>query len=43
MYSFFMSTKDDEAEDIPVIGMIDETTNEKYARAAGKKGAGQRG
>ena len=38
-----MSTKDEEARSNPVIGMIDEKTCGKYARATGRKGAGQAG
>ena len=40
---FFMSTKDEEAKDSPIIGMIDEATGEKCARAVGKKGLGESG
>ena len=40
---FFLSTKDGEAKDNPMIGMVDESTGEKYARAAGKKGVGADG
>ena len=38
-----MSNTDEEAKDNPVIGMIDEKTGEKNARATGKKGPGQGG
>ena len=31
------------AKDNPMIGMVDESTGEKYARAAGKKGVGADG
>ena len=40
---FFLITKDEEAKDNPMIGMVDESTGEKYARAAGKKGVGTDG
>ena len=40
---FFLSTQDEEAKDNPMIAMVDESTGEKYARAAGKKGAGTSG
>ena len=40
---FFLSTQDAEAKDNPMIAMVDESTGEKYARAAGKKGAGTSG
>jgi hypothetical protein len=38
-----MSKKDEEAKVNPIIGMIDEATGEKYARAAGRKGIGTAG
>ena len=40
---FFMSAKDEEATDNPVIGLSDEKTGEKYCRARRKNGAGQGG
>jgi hypothetical protein len=40
---FFMSQKDEQAKENPVIAMIDEGTGEKYARATGRKGIGQAG
>ena len=40
---FFLSLKDEEAKDNPMIGMVDESTGEKYARAAGMKGVGADG
>ena len=40
---FFMSKHDEEAKENPIIGMVDEQTGEKYARAAGRKGAGVAG
>ena len=40
---FFMSKQDEEAKDNPVIVMLDEETNEKYARATGRKGTGTDG
>ena len=39
----FLSTKDEEAKDNPMIGMVDESPGEKYPRAAGKKGIGSQG
>ena len=40
---FFMSTKDEEAKENPLIVMMDEETGEKYARAVGHKGVGTAG
>ena len=39
---FFMSTKDEQAHDNPLLVMLDEDT-EKYARAVGQKGMGRDG
>ena len=39
----YMRKKDEEACKNPVLVIIDEQTGEKYARATGKKGAGQDG
>ena len=38
---FFMSKADEQANENPVIVMVDEDTGEKYARAVGHKGIGQ--
>ncbi len=40
---FFMSKKDEEAKENPLIVMMDEETGEKYARAVGHKGVGTAG
>ncbi len=40
---FFMSSKDEEAKENPLIVMMDEETGEKYARAVGHKGVGTAG
>ena len=40
---FFMSRKDEEAKENPVLGMVDESTGDKYARATGQKGLGKNG
>ena len=40
---FFMSRKDEETKENPVLVMVDEKKGEKYARATGKKGAGHNG
>ena len=40
---FFMSKKDEEAKNNPLIVMVDEKTGERYARAVSKKGAGTGG
>ena len=38
---FFMSEKDEKANVNPLIVMLDEETNDKYARAVGQKGLGE--
>jgi len=38
---YFMSKRDEEAHENPVIIVLDESTNEKYSRATGRKGVGQ--
>ena len=40
---FFMTKKDEEAKENPLIVMMDEETGEKYARAVGHKGVGTSG
>jgi len=40
---FFLSKKDEEAKENPMIAMVDESTGERYARAAGHKGIGTQG
>ena len=40
---YFMSKKDEEAKENPIMGMVDEQTGEKYARAVGNKGLGNPG
>ena len=40
---FFMSKKDEEEKKNPVLVVLNEKTNEKYARAAGQKGIGTEG
>ena len=40
---FFMSKKDEEETNNPVLVVLNEKTNEKYARAAGQKGIGTEG
>ena len=40
---FFMSRKDEEAKNNPLIVMVDEKTGERYARAVSKKGTGTGG
>ena len=40
---FFMSKSDENAKENPVLVMVDEETGEKYARAVGRKGVGERG
>ena len=40
---FFMSTRDEQAKENPVLVMLDEDTGDKYARAAGRKGVGEEG
>ena len=40
---FYMSQKDEEAMENPVLVVLNESTNEKYARAAGQKGVGNEG
>ena len=38
-----MSKRDEEAKENPLIAMVDESTGERYARAAGHKGVGGNG
>ena len=40
---FFMSKKDAEAKENPILGMVDEMAGGKFARAAGHKGIGTNG
>ena len=40
---FFMSRKDEVAKQNSIIGMLDDETGEKYARAVGHKGIGKHG
>ena len=40
---FYMSQKDEEAKENPNLVVINEASNEKYARAAGQKGVGTEG
>ena len=40
---FFMSKEDEKANKNPLLVMVDEETNEKYARAVGQNGLGQAG
>ena len=40
---FYMSKKDEEAKENPVLVIVNEMTNERYARATGKKGVGTEG
>ena len=40
---FFMSKKDEEAKENPILAMVDEKTGERYARACGSKGVGSHG
>ena len=40
---FYMSTKDEEAKENPVLVMVNEDTGEKFGRAAGRKGVGDEG
>ena len=40
---FFMSKEDETAHKNPLLVMVDEETNDKYARAVGQKGLGQSG
>ena len=40
---FFMSKRDEDAKENPLIAMVDESTGERYARAAGQKGIGSNG
>ena len=40
---FFVSTRDEEAKENPIIAMVDEITRDRYARAAGHKGIGSDG
>ena len=40
---FFMSKEDEKANKNPLSVMVDEETNQKYARAVGQKGLGQAG
>ena len=39
----YLSRKDEEAKENPVVAMIDESTREKYARATRQHGIGQNG
>ncbi len=39
----FMSTKDEEAKENPMLVMVNEKTGDKFARAAGSKGIGEEG
>ena len=40
---FFMSKADEDAKTNPILALVDEKTGERYARAAGEKGAGSDG
>ena len=40
---FYMSKADEDAKENPLIVAVNEKTNDKYARAAGKKGVGEEG
>ena len=40
---FFMSKHDEEAKENPVLVVLNEETNERYARATGRKGIGTEG
>ena len=40
---FFMSSRDEAANENPILVMVDENTGEKYARAVGQKGVGRDG
>ena len=40
---FYMSKEDEEGKTNPVLVAVNESTNEKYARAAGQKGVGSEG
>ena len=40
---FYMSQKDEEAKDNPILVVVNESSGEKYARAAGQKGVGSEG
>ena len=40
---FYMSKEDEEEKNNPVLVARNESTNEKYARAAGQKGIGTEG
>ena len=40
---FYMSKKDEDAKEFPLIVAVDEETGDKFARATGKKGVGEAG
>ena len=40
---FFMSKQDEDAKENPILVVLNEDTNEKYARATGRKGVGTEG
>ena len=40
---FYMSQKDEDAKDFPLLVAVDEETGEKFARMIGMKGIGQAG